>query len=39
MTPEGCHFDPEWSPQELTALAEILGAGLEMFQRRTRQVQ
>ena len=39
MTPEGCDFDPEWSPQELTALAEILGSGLEMFQRRTRQVQ
>src|SRR5262245_484055 len=31
ITPEGCHFDPEWSSEEITALAAVLGAGLEMF--------
>jgi len=39
MTPEGCHFEPEWSPQELTTLAEVLGAGLEMFRKQTGLLQ
>jgi hypothetical protein len=39
MTPEGRHYDPEWSPDELTALAEVLRAGLEMFQSSTRSFQ
>jgi len=38
ITPEGSHFDPEWSPDEPTGLAEVLGAGLEMFQSCTRPV-
>jgi hypothetical protein len=35
VTPKGCHFDPEWSADEITALAMVLRAGLELFQSRT----
>jgi hypothetical protein len=39
MTPPDRCFHPEWSPDDLAALAEVLWAGLEMFQTRIRQVQ
>jgi len=39
LTPNGCHYVPEWSSEELAALVEVLGAGLEMFQSSTRSFQ
>jgi hypothetical protein len=39
MTPAGCHFDPEWSPDEVSALAAVLSAGLKMFQSSALAVQ
>jgi hypothetical protein len=39
VTPEGCHFNPEWSRDELAALAGVLSAGLEMFQFHTRPLE
>ena len=39
LTPEGKHFTPQWSPDEITALTEVLGAGLEMFRSCTRRFQ
>lgn len=39
LTPEGKHFDPQWPPDELSALTEVLGAGLELFQSFTRSFQ
>ena len=35
MTPEGCHFEPEWSGEEITELAMVLRAGLALFQAST----
>ena len=35
VTPKGCRFDPKWSADEITALAMVLRAGLELFQSRT----
>jgi len=32
MTPSGRHYEPEWSQVELAALAEVLSAGLAMFE-------
>ena len=31
VTPQGEHYTPEWSPDEIHALGEILIAGLELF--------
>jgi hypothetical protein len=39
LTPEGCHFDPEWSSDEITVLATVLRAGLEMFRSRALPVK
>lgn len=39
MTPEGRHYDPEWLPEERRALAQVLGAGLEMFRSFTGSLQ
>jgi hypothetical protein len=36
MTPKGRHYVPEWSPGELAALAEVLSAGLGLFESCTR---
>jgi len=32
VTPEGEHYIPEWSLEEVALLAEILSAGLDLFQ-------
>ena len=32
MTPEGMHYSPEWSAAEVASLAEILSAGLDLFE-------
>jgi hypothetical protein len=32
MTPSGRHYEPEWSQDELATLAEVLSAGLAMFE-------
>jgi hypothetical protein len=39
MTPEGKHYEPGWSPDELAALTEVLTAGLEMFESATRSFE
>jgi hypothetical protein len=36
ITPKGCHYVPEWSPDEIASLAEILSTGLDMFASCTR---
>jgi hypothetical protein len=36
MTPEGAHYDPGWSLDEIHSLAEILGSGLQMLKSCTR---
>ena len=32
LTPKGRHYVSEWSPDELAALAEVLSAGLALFE-------
>jgi hypothetical protein len=39
MTPEGCHFEPEWSSDEITELAIVLRTGLALFQSSTLAMQ
>ena len=36
MTPDGRRYVPEWSPDELASLAEILTTGLDLFVSSTR---
>jgi hypothetical protein len=36
VTPKGEHYIPEWAPDEISSLAEILIAGLDMFASCTR---
>jgi hypothetical protein len=36
LTPEGCHYAPEWSPDETTFLTKILSCGLKLFVSSTR---
>jgi hypothetical protein len=36
ISPKGRHYVPEWSPGELATLAEVLSAGLELFESCTR---
>jgi len=31
VTPAGCHFVPDWRPDEVTSMTELLSAGMEMF--------
>jgi len=31
MTPQGRQYIPEWSPEEITSLADVLTAGLDLF--------
>jgi hypothetical protein len=37
MSPKGRHYVPEWSPGELAALAEVISAGLRLFESCTRR--
>ena len=36
VTPKGEHYVPEWAPDEITSLAEILSTGLDLFASCTR---
>jgi hypothetical protein len=36
MTPEGEHFTPKWTPDEIRSMAKLLEAGLLMFESSTR---
>jgi hypothetical protein len=36
MTPNGCHYIPDWSADEIALLAEILTTGLDLFMSNSR---
>ena len=38
ITPEGKQYIPEWSQEEISSLADVLTAGLELFLSSVRQV-